>query len=595
MPEITRPSVRVVAFGEDKDGEIYFLDYDIGTVHTIERNIDAKAQNSQFPTKLSHTGLFASVKDNIPATGVEPFTINAKQWQDGAASQHWAAFTGTSFATLHAEGKPILGNVYWHNFRMHFPKDAVLVKTLSLGKRRIETQLMHFDGEDWHGYSFAWRDDQTDADLVSAEGDEKEIAFDGRKQVWQFHSRAQCVSCHHSLGEYALAFQPGQLNRDDGRDECNQLISLTQSGLIRRADKDGKPLPPFDHRSVKKEVKMANPSDTGESLAARARAYLHANCGHCHCEHGGGTVSLRLNFGAELGEMKAIGIVPSRGDFGIPHAHIIQPGDPASSTLYYRMGKFGRDRMPHIGAELPDEFGLSLIGQWITDLGKGQRKVEPVVDGLPPELLLENLSMAQAVARKIGRGELKPAERDRLLAVVAKLPSGGTRDLFEGFLPRGKDGERKLGPNPRPATILAVKGDAVRGEKLFWSQEVHCGNCHKVGERGKSVGPDLSTIGKLRTRPDLLESMLQPSRRIEPKFSGFAVRTLDGKSVTGIMLKRDEKEVVIRDAEGKDFTFAASDVESMRPLRISLMPDGQMGSLTAQHAADLLEYLTQRK
>src|SRR5437899_11827003 len=69
MPEIARPSVRIVAFGEDKDGELYFLDYDGGTVHTIEKN-DGTAKNSDFPTKLSQTGLYSSVKDHTPAAGV---------------------------------------------------------------------------------------------------------------------------------------------------------------------------------------------------------------------------------------------------------------------------------------------------------------------------------------------------------------------------------------------------------------------------------------------------------------------------------------------------------------------------------------------
>src|SRR5262245_53565220 len=51
MPEITRPSVRIVAFGDNKDGELYFLDYDGGTVHTLARNLDA-LKNSAFPTRL---------------------------------------------------------------------------------------------------------------------------------------------------------------------------------------------------------------------------------------------------------------------------------------------------------------------------------------------------------------------------------------------------------------------------------------------------------------------------------------------------------------------------------------------------------------
>ena len=64
---------------------------------------------------------------------------------------------------------------------MHFPKDAVLLRTLSLGGRRMETQLLHYDGMDWHGYTFAWRDDQTDADLVPADGAEKEVRPDCAK------------------------------------------------------------------------------------------------------------------------------------------------------------------------------------------------------------------------------------------------------------------------------------------------------------------------------------------------------------------------------------------------------------------------------
>src|SRR5256885_3129028 len=60
MTEITRPSVRIGAFGEDNDGELYILDHDNGTIHTLERN-DAGSENVNFPTKLSDPGLFTSV------------------------------------------------------------------------------------------------------------------------------------------------------------------------------------------------------------------------------------------------------------------------------------------------------------------------------------------------------------------------------------------------------------------------------------------------------------------------------------------------------------------------------------------------------
>ncbi|HEY7155108.1 MAG TPA: PQQ-dependent sugar dehydrogenase, partial [Gemmataceae bacterium] len=212
MPEIARPSVRIVAFGEDKNGELYFLDHDGGTIHTIERN-DGVAKNADFPTKLSETGLFASVKDHRPAPGVLPFAANSRQWQDGATAEHWVAFPDVSSATFYTAGKPIPGNVNWHLFRMHFPKDAVLMKTVSLDARRLETQILHFDGVDWHAYAFAWRDDQTDADLVPADGLDREVQDGKQKRIWQIHSRSQCMSCHSSWSEYALTFQPAQLNR----------------------------------------------------------------------------------------------------------------------------------------------------------------------------------------------------------------------------------------------------------------------------------------------------------------------------------------------------------------------------------------------
>ena len=594
MPEITRPSVRIVAFGEDGDGELYFLDYDGGTIHTLERN-DGAAKNNDFPTRLSETGLFASVKDHTPVPGVVPFAINGRQWQDGATAVCWAAFPGTSAATLHAEGKPIPGMVYWHSFRMHFPKDAVLLRTWSLAGRRVETQLLHYDGVDWRGYAFAWRDDQTDADLVNADGAEKEVRGAGGRgtRLWQFQSRSQCLLCHNNQSEYALAFLPEQLNRP-GPDGPNQLITLTELGYIHRTGKNSKPLPPFDAASAARERKVTDPTDTTQSLEARARGYLHANCGHCHFEHGGGTVSLRLQFAVPNAQMQAIGVRPTRGDFGLPDAYIIKPGDPWSSTLCYRMAKFGRDRMPHIGAEWPDEEGLQLIEEWITGLAAAPSKLGPL-SAVPPEKLLGDPKSAMRAARQLGYGLMKPAEREALLATAAKLPDGTIRALFEGYLPQPEPGQRKLGSNPRPRTILALQGDPGRGEKLFWSKTLNCGSCHIIGERGTALGPDLSAIGKLRGREDLLESILEPSRRIEPKYAAYIAQTADGRSLTGLLVRRDERAVVLRDSQNKEIVLAAKDIELLQPARRSLMPDGQLAGLTAQEAADLLAYLCSRK
>jgi putative heme-binding domain-containing protein len=589
MPEIARPSVRIVAFCDDRDGEIYFLDHEGGTIHTIERNA-AGAGNVAFPTRLSQTGLFASVKDQAPMPGVLPFAVNCRQWQDGATAEHWVAFPGQSSATLYAEARPIPGMVYWHSFRMQFPEGAVLVRSLSLAGRRLETQLLHYDGADWYAYTYAWRDDQADADLVPADGAEKEVHDGQRKRLWSFHSRSQCMSCHSTWSEFALAFRPEQLNRP-GPGGRNQVVALTEAGLIRRAEKDGSTLPPFDDRSVARERRLVDPAAVGQPLEARARSYLHANCAHCHVDGGGGSVDLRLGYSVTAEEMKAIGVRPSRGDFGLPDAAIIKPGDPWASTLYFRMAKFGRDRMPHLGSERPDETGLDVIARWIAGMGPGAKGPGRGPDGGPPGPSLARPESALRLARRLGRGELDPAERAALLAAAGRLPNGPIRDLLQGYLPSdGREGW-KLGSNPRPRAVLALDGDPRRGEGLFWSRPNQCGSCHRIGERGTSVGPELSTIGKLRSREDLLESLLEPSRRIEPKYATYVAATADGRSLTGLLVKRDESWVVLRDSQGKETILAAKDVEELRPSRVSLMPDGQLADLTAQEAADLIEYL----
>src|SRR5262249_37585483 len=150
-----------------------------------------------------------------------------------------------------------------------------------------------------------------------------------------------------------------------GPDGRNQLIALTESGLIHRNGNDSKHLPSYDAASVAKERKLADPADNSLALEARARSYLQANCAHCHTFGGGGAVDMSLNSALKIAEMKAVAVRPTRGDFRLPEAQIIKPGDPYASTLLFRMAKSGRDRMPHIGAERPDEAGLELVERWI--------------------------------------------------------------------------------------------------------------------------------------------------------------------------------------------------------------------------------------
>jgi putative heme-binding domain-containing protein len=69
------------------------------------------------------------------------------------------------------------------------------------------------------------------------------------------------------------------------------------------------------------------------------------------------------------------------------------------------------------------------------------------------------------------------------------------------------------------------------------------------------------------------------------------VQTSDGRVLTGLVVKRDEKSLVLRDGLGQEVVLPAGTVEQVRPSHKSLMPDGQLAGLTPQQVADLLEYL----
>jgi putative heme-binding domain-containing protein len=310
---------------------------------------------------------------------------------------------------------------------------------------------------------------------------------------------------------------------------------------------------------------------------------------------GGGAVDFELHAFADMRKPTLYDAAPTRGTFDLTDPRVICPGHPERSALYYRMSKFGGARMPHLGSEWPDEYGLELIRKWIAGMKPEANGV--VLDSKPAAELIQKLtsvSDAISLARCLAEGRLALSVREEVLAAVAKLPPGNVRDLFEGYLP--SDGRpKKLGTNPRPRAILPLKGDALKGKAIFFDKRATCFTCHKIDGVGNDVGPDLSAIAKTRTRAFLLESILEPSRRVEQQYQSYVLRTLSGQTHTGLLVKKDDAGVVLKDAQNKLVTVPAKDIDTIDPSPKSLMADGLLRDFTAQEAADLLEFLATRK
>ena len=165
------------------------------------------------------------------------------------------------------------------------------------------------------------------------------------------------------------------------------------------------------------------------------------------------------------------------------------------------------------------------------------------------------------------------------------------RDLFERYVPDSQKVKR-LGTVIRPESLLALKGDLARGKEVFFKTAgLQCATCHKVAGEGGQIGPDLSDIGKRLTRRQILESLIDPSKDIDPKFAAFQVQLDDERQLSGLIVAKDDKSLTIRDPQGKDTRVPLDKVAAQLPSKKSLMPDQLLRDLTAEQAADLLTYL----
>jgi putative membrane-bound dehydrogenase-like protein len=160
------------------------------------------------------------------------------------------------------------------------------------------------------------------------------------------------------------------------------------------------------------------------------------------------------------------------------------------------------------------------------------------------------------------------------------------------FPAAGKLDPKKL---PSPAVLAKRNGNATRGEavfKLSTKNDAQCQRCHSVRGVGGNIGPDLSMIGKKASKENLFESILIPSKAIADQYLQWKVTTLDEKSVTGLLVAENDKEITLRDANGKDHTFAQKDLDGPKQKSlVSIMPDNLVAAMTEDELIDLVEYL----
>jgi len=314
---------RIAAWAEDEAGELYGVSYDGGIVRIVPAPPPDGAD--RFPRTLSASGCVQPSDPTAPAAELVAYDVALPFWSDGADKSRFVAVPPGERIDVGADGRFVL------------PVGSVVVKAFARADQTVETRLLvrHDDGA-WAGYSYAWREDGSDADLV-VDG----LVAPVDDGAWVYPAIEDCAWCHGEAAGGTLGLRTEQLTDD-------ALDRFVEHGLL-DARPEGDPLP----------------GDTA-SLEDRARAYLHVNCAQCHHPDGAaGRARIDLRIETPLAET-GLCDRPRAGDVNRTDAWILAPGDPDRSVLLARVESLGSVRMPPVGSLVVDTAGAELLRSWIT-------------------------------------------------------------------------------------------------------------------------------------------------------------------------------------------------------------------------------------
>ncbi|MBL8852794.1 MAG: hypothetical protein JNK57_02365 [Planctomycetaceae bacterium] len=177
--------------------------------------------------------------------------------------------------------------------------------------------------------------------------------------------------------------------------------------------------------------------------------------------------------------------------------------------------------------------------------------------------------------------------------VIAILLLSGTQAFAQSLT------EKLLAEDPvKLAEEARTSGNIVRGAILFHQGNINCVKCHRPTAAQERLGPDLSRIEPTATDAYLIESILQPSKSIKTGFESSILLTADGQVYSGIVLREDDQQVVIRDTKNLDqpVTVLRADVEELKHGTVSSMPANLADELKdRQQFLDLLRYVMDLK
>jgi len=204
---------------------------------------------------------------------------------------------------------------------------------------------------------------------------------------------------------------------------------------------------------------------------------------------------------------------------------------------------------------------------------------------------------AKLLAREIAKNPAIASQQESLYrTALADLPT----EIFETIiLPAYNTAvaateakKRQLGPL---ADKVIASGNAANGEKHFKAGKGTCIACHKIGDTGRAIGPDLSHIGAIRTERDLLESILFPSNTLARDYEAHIIETSDGQQTLGVIKSHTAEGLLVLDIAGQEKNIPHQTITGDTTLTTSLMPMGLDQTLPEGELLDLVAWLRSLK
>jgi putative heme-binding domain-containing protein len=214
------------------------------------------------------------------------------------------------------------------------------------------------------------------------------------------------------------------------------------------------------------------------------------------------------------------------------------------------------------------------------------RGYSPKVRGAALDVLVSRADRAVGLLEAVKSGRIKSAEIDRdKQQLLLNHPAANVRSSARTILGEATGNRGQVVAQYEKA--LELDGDATRGREVFTAR---CATCHKVGDVGHQVGPDLASTQN-KSPADLLISILDPNREAQSNFTTYTVVTTDGNVLSGLIAAETAGSITLRRAEGKQDVVLRSNIETLASNGVSLMPEGVEKEISPEQMADLLAFV----